>query len=46
MATFTVEQGVAIPNFISTLLKDVEGAGIGIEISSGKRMGGKLVLVS
>ena len=28
--------------FINGLLKDVEQAGLGIEISNGKRMGGKL----
>ena len=50
-ATFRVEQGVAqgcslspilFSVFINGLLKDVEEAGLGIEISSGKRMGGML----
>ena len=50
-AAFRVEQGVAqecslspilFSVFINGLLKDVEEAGLGIEISSGKRMGGML----
>ena len=50
-AAFRVEQGVAqgcslspilFSVFINGLLKDVEEAGPGIEISNGKRMGGML----
>ena len=50
-AAFRVEQGVAqgcslslilFSVFINSLLKDVEEAGFGIEISNGKRLGGML----
>ena len=50
-AAFRVEQGVEqgcslspilFSVFINGLLKDVEEAGLGIEISNGKRMGGML----
>lgn len=50
-AAFRVEQGVArgcslspilFSVFINGLLKDVEEAGLGIEISNGRRMGGML----
>ena len=51
LAAFRVDQGVAqgcslspilFSVFINSLLKDVEETGLGIEISSGKRMGGML----
>ena len=51
LATFRVEQGVVqgcslspilFSVFINGILKDVEEAGLGIEISNGKRTGGML----